>query len=236
MTALAAGINRAINMHNWHLFSDFDKASVAAADFLALRIEECLETKMHCHVVLPGGNSPAKCLSYLANKNLAWHKIHWYLSDERCYPSGHTERNDVMLEKNLWSKIPDPVIHRIPAELGVEKAAEKYREIINGIECFDVVFLGMGEDGHTASLFPANDALNDCRSVIPVYNSPKPPAQRVSLSRQTLLNAKCRMVLTGGTEKSKVLAAIKQGELLPVNQVGDINWFLDELAMLDNKK
>ena len=215
-------------MHSWHIYSEFEQASKAAADFLVEHIKKNIRKKDSCHVVLPGGKSPARCLSYLLQAALPWHKIHWYLGDERCYPAGHAERNDVMLQNNLWSHIDKPVIHRIPAEQGAEAAAAIYREEISVIKKFDIVFLGMGEDGHTASLFPHNAALEDTRSVVPVYNSPKAPDSRVSLSINTLRKAQCRMVLTGGVEKADVIKQIKEKAPLPVNCIGDINWFIDE--------
>jgi len=218
-------------MHTWFVYNEFDQASEAAADFLASKIEASIQQKGECHVVLPGGNTPAQCLSYLADKDLPWNRVHWYLGDERCYPLNHQDRNDVMLQNNLWSHISTSNIHRIPAEFGAEQAAKVYREIVNSIEYFDIVFLGMGEDGHTASLFPNNEALQDTRSVIPVYDAPKAPTDRVSLSVNTLKKARCRMVLTGGVGKAEIIARIKEGDPLPVNRIGDINWFVDEVAM-----
>ena len=218
-------------MINWFVYDEFDEVSKAASDFIAEKIEACLSMKEVCHVALPGGNSPITCLRYLAKKNLPWQKIHWYLGDERCYPRSHNERNDVMLKKNFWSLIGSTNIHLIQSELGAEKAAELYREEIASVDCFDIVFLGMGEDGHTASLFPKNKALNDSRSVIPVFDSPKPPSDRVSLSIDTLKNAQYRLVLTMGTSKTSVIKRIKSGELLPINCIGDINWFIDQDAL-----
>jgi len=218
-------------MHKWYIYDEFDKTSKAAADFLAQHIEACVKQNDICHIVLPGGSSPAHCLNYLAEKKLPWSQINWYLGDERCVPAGHVDRNDVMLDKNLWSHIPAPNIHRIPAEFGAEQAAKIYREIIKSIDAFDVVFLGMGEDGHTASLFPGNKALQDKRSVVPVYDAPKAPGERVSLSISTIKKAKCRMVLTAGTSKAKIITHIKEGVPLPINTIGDINWFVDEAAI-----
>ncbi|MCK4587837.1 MAG: 6-phosphogluconolactonase [Gammaproteobacteria bacterium] len=218
-------------MHEWFVYSEFDDASKAAADFIAEQIESSIKKKGVCHVILPGGNTPAQCLGYLANKKLPWNQVHWYLGDERCYPSGHVDRNDNMLQNNLWSKIPNAIIHRIPAELGAEEAAKIYRKVISDVDYFDIAFLGMGEDGHTASLFPDNEALHDSRSVIPVKNSPKVPSERVSLSMETLRKAGCRIVLTGGFGKADVITRIKKGELLPINSLGDINWYVDEAAV-----
>lgn len=217
-------------MHQWFIYSDSDLAAKAAADFIAEKITVAIYRNGICHVVLPGGNTPASCLGYLAAKELLWDKVHWYPGDERCLPAGDAGRNDVMLEKQFWSRLPQAHVHPIPAELGAEKAAEIYREMISAIDCFDVAFLGMGEDGHTASLFPDNQALQDTRSVVPVYDSPKAPDERVSLSLGTLSQAQCRLVLTAGAEKSAVIARVKNNEALPINRLGDINWFVDALA------
>ena len=217
-------------MHKWHVYPKLDDASKAAADFIADNIEKKLQKKDICRVILPGGNTPAICLGYLSEKELPWDKVHWYLGDERCYPRGHAERNDVMLEKYLWSRISSTNVNRIPAELGAEEAAAVYRELINSVDSFDIAFLGLGEDGHTASLFPGNKALVDVRTVVPVYDSPKAPPKRVTLSINTLRNSQCRVVLTGGIAKANVISRIKRGEQLPINCLGDINWYVDEAA------
>lgn len=220
-------------MHNWFVYDEFIDASIAAADFLAEQIKTSIQANDICHVILPGGNTPSHCLNELSQKDLVWNKVHWYLGDERCYPSGHQDRNDAMLQKNLWSRIAElhnysNNVHRIPAELGADEAAKIYRDAIRAVEYFDIAFLGMGEDGHTASLFPGNAALDDKRSVVSVYDSPKAPDQRVSLSIDTLRKAQCRIVLASGAEKADVIRRIKQGETLPINTLGDINWYLDK--------
>jgi len=155
-------------MNNWFVYKTFDAASKAAADFMADLIQTSIRHKGECHVILPGGDAPVICLGYLADKKLFWHKVHWYLGDERCYPQGHMGRNDILLKKTFWSRLSHTNVYSIPVELGVEKAAQLYDELISSIEHFDIAFLGMGEDGHTASLFPDNEALNDVRAVVPV--------------------------------------------------------------------
>lgn len=225
-------------MHNWFVYDEFNDASKAAADFISRQIKASIQQRGICHVILPGGNTPSHCLNDIAQQDLAWDKVHWYPGDERCYPAGHEDRNDVMLQKSLWSHISEPHIHqnnvhRIPAELGADEAAKSYRQTISIIEYFDIAFLGMGEDGHTASLFPTNKALHDKRSVVPVYDSPKAPDQRVSFGIDTLKKARCRVVLTGGASKAPVIKQIRQGEALPINTLGDINWYLDKAALGD---
>jgi 6-phosphogluconolactonase len=227
--------NRDTDMHEWFVRDEFDAASKAAAEFIAEKIASSLQQRGLCHVVLPGGNTPAVCLGYLAEKKLQWDRVHWYLGDERCLPQGHAERNDLMLEKYFWSRLPHANAHPIPAELGAEIAAERYREVISAVDGFDIAVLGMGEDGHTASLFPHNKALNDRRSVVPIYDSPKPPAERVSLSVATLKTARCRIVLASGAGKADVIARIKKGEALPINSIGDIHWYVDAAAVTEKQ-
>lgn len=217
-------------MHKWYVFNDFELASMAAADFLAEKINNCLRQQDICHVILPGGNTPAACLKVLSSKNLEWKNIYWYLGDERCYPKGHAERNDVMLQKNLWSLINPANSHPIPAELGALQATKIYQQLIQPIDSFDIAFLGLGEDGHTASLFPDNDALQNTAPVVAVYNSPKAPAERVSLSIATLKKARCRIVLASGSGKADIIKCIKEDYPLPINSLGAINWFIDEAA------
>lgn len=219
-------------MHNWHTYSNPDETAQAAAEYLAELIEHTLQHHALCNIALPGGNTPALCFSYLIRHDINWSKVHWYLGDERCLPVGHADRNDNMVEQNLWSKInaDAATIHRIPAELGAVQAANAYAQIIDQID-LHIALLGMGEDGHTASLFPNNIALNDNNSVVPVFNSPKPPPERVSLSINTLKHAKHRIVLTTGDNKKHAITQIHHGDDLPINRIGDIEWFVDEAAM-----
>lgn len=218
-------------MHSWQVFDTFEDASRMAAEYIADLINKAIQKNGICHVVLPGGNSPIACLHYLSQMDLPWEKIHWYLGDERCLPQGHEDRNDVMLNKHLWSRISSSNKYPIPAELGAEEAAKIYRKQIDQVDVFDIVFLGVGEDGHTASLFPGNEALYDSRSVVPVHDSPKPPSDRVSLGASILKKADCRVVLTGGPAKAEIIARIKSGEELPINALGDIHWFVDKAGL-----
>lgn len=219
-----------MTMHTWHVYDEFGQAAYAAADFIANTIEVAIQQRDNCHVILPGGNTPVTSLAYLAKRPLRWERVHWYLGDERCYPCGHKERNDVMLQRVLWSQFKQTCIHTIPAELGPEPAADEYRHVIDAVDCFDLAFLGIGEDGHTASLFPANPAIEDPRSVVPVYRAPKQPQQRVSLGISTLQAVNKRVVLAGGRGKAEVIKRVRQGEDLPINSVGDIEWFVDRAA------
>lgn len=218
-------------MHHWSVYKQLEEASKAAADFLAENILASVKARGVCHVIVPGGNTPARCFDYLIKKSLPWEKIHWYPGDERCYPEGHPERNDVMLREHLLAHIAVSHFHPMRAELGAEQAAKAYRETIQAIDAFDIAFLGMGEDGHTASLFPGNAALQDNQTVVAVSHSPKPPAERVSMSLNTLRQSRLRMVLAAGAGKAGIIERIRAGDNFPVNSIGDIHWFIDEACL-----
>ena len=125
-------------MHHWSVYKQLEEASKAAADFLAENILASIEARGVCHVIVPGGNTPARCFDYLVKKSLPWEKIHWYPGDERCYPQEHPERNDVMLREHLLSRVPVSHFHPMQAELGPEQAAAAYRETIQAIDAFDI--------------------------------------------------------------------------------------------------
>lgn len=218
-------------MHTWHTYPTPELAAQAAADFMAGLIKQSLQQNNICHVALPGGNTPAKCFEYLSQHDINWQQVHWYLGDERCLPIGHAERNDTMIRQHLWLKIQASArtIHTIPAELGADIATEHYATVMNGIT-LDIALLGMGEDGHTASLFPGNSALQNTGSVVAVFNAPKPPVERVSLGITTLQRARHRMVLTTGAGKKQAIAQIHNKADLPVNNIGEIDWFIDTTA------
>ena len=218
--------------HDWQIHPDAAAVAVAAADHLAARILAVLETRQACHVALPGGSTPAACLRLLANKPLPWEHIHWYLGDERCLPIGVADRNDSMIRACLWepAEVPAENCHPIPAELGPEQAATAYSQIIGPIAPLDIVLLGMGEDGHTASLFPDNPALALSTPAVPVFNAPKPPPDRVSLSLATLQEAGERIVLITGEGKRAAVQAMQRGENLPINRVGALLCLADRAA------
>jgi 6-phosphogluconolactonase len=223
-------------MHNigdkLRIYPGSEQVAQAVADYLCLQITVCVKQKGFCHVVLPGGSTPARCLEILAEKSLPWKNIHWYPGDERCYPVGHAERNDTMINAKLFSQqiSASKNFHPIPAELGAEQGAENYAALLDATAGMDIVVLGMGEDGHTASLFPGNVALDDQRSAVPVYNAPKAPEQRVSIGLTTLQNAAECIIIATGENKREALAKLKQGEVLPVGLVGADVWFIDDAA------
>jgi 6-phosphogluconolactonase len=218
---------------NTRIYEDAEAVAQAAAEYVFEKINACVSTKGQCHVVLPGGTTPARCLQLLAEKPLPWKDIHWYPGDERCYPLGHAERNDTMIEEKLFSKQPvaESNFYPIAAELGPEQGAKNYSAILDAAAGMDIVILGMGEDGHTASLFPGNIALQNKSSAVPVYDSPKPPDERVSIGLNTLKNSAECIVIATGAGKRDALQRLRQGEVFPVGMIEPDTWFVDEDAV-----
>lgn len=222
-------------MAEFKVYKNPEAVAQAAASYLFQQIKKCVDKKGKCHLVLPGGSTPARCLELLAEKPLPWQSIHWYPGDERCYPIGHAERNDTMIKDKLFSqnKKASQNLHAIPAELGAEQGAENYAALLDTIGNIDIVVLGMGEDGHTASLFPGNIALKNQRSAVAVYDAPKSPAKRVSIGLTTLKNASECIVIATGDNKREALEKLKAGVALPVAMVEPDVWFVDVAAVAD---
>jgi 6-phosphogluconolactonase len=219
-------------MNDFRLLADAAAVAAAAAEYLAARINQHVAEKGICHVVLPGGTTPARCMDLLAAMSMPWSDIHWYPGDERCYPVGHPERNDSMIRERLFTH-PDHSaenFHTIPAEAGPENGAQRFADTLAPVGRFDLVVLGMGEDGHTASLFPGNPALEDSRPVVPVYDAPKPPPERISIGLGRLLDSHERIVLVTGAAKHDALVKVSKGEALPVARLHPDTWFADSAA------
>ena len=185
-------------------------------------------------LVLAGGTTPLATYKLLAQTDAEWDKWHIYYGDERCLPVNDSDRNSQAIEQawlNLIS-IPEENIHTIPAEVGAETAAVLYESRISDSLPFDLIILGMGEDGHTASLFPGH-LHPDERLVVPVYNAPKPPEDRVSLSYSALASTRNLLMLITGEGKSEAMEKWMKNQPLPINQINtrSIKVLLDKTAM-----
>jgi 6-phosphogluconolactonase len=126
--------------------------------------------------------------------------------------------------------IPEKHVHSIDFPDTTEYAAASYAKALSKIQSFDLVMLGMGEDGHTASLFPNNPALENTALAVPVFNSPKPPAERVSISLNKLNNHQQCIILATGSSKQEVLKEIAKGTALPVTLITNATWVVDQAA------
>ncbi len=206
---------------------EHDLARVVVNDLVDL-IRNAVAERDVCHMVFPGGRSPVRMLTLLSEQSLPWSALHVYPSDERCVPRGSIDRNDRIIDELFInsSLLPHDNLHRIPGELGPEKAARYYRQLLDRTPCFDVAILGVGEDGHTASLFPKSPSLDDQDSAIPIYLAPKLPTQRVSIGISRLQAARARWVIIQGLEKQHVVTRILQQDDMPVTRILPTSFFL----------
>lgn len=204
----------------WKLFSDSTQLANTATQVILDAAATSIKDTGSFHIVLAGGTTPKHIYQQLADSQSEWSNWHIYIGDERCLPADDPERNSVMVTTCLLDKVDIPTanIHFIPAELGSVEAATAYQQTLSNVAEFDMVLLGMGEDGHTASLFPGHHH-DLTQSVHPVSNAPKAPPERVSLSSACLSNnANLMIFITGSGKHPRVIDWIS-GVSMPVKSI-----------------
>lgn len=220
-----------------------------AKEFAEYLIQQHEKTDV-LHVALSGGSTPKILFDLLATEfkmAIDWNRIHLYWGDERCVQPTDDESNFKMTQDRLISKvaIPEENIHRVKGETNPDEEAarysseiEKHLEKKNGLPVFDIIILGMGSDGHTASIFPHEIELLESDAICAVANHPESGQKRVTLTGQVINAAKsvCFLV-TGEGKKEKVREIIKKEDSasdypaahIKVND-GELIWFLDDSA------
>lgn len=212
---------------------DPEGLSTAVAQRVAELAAQAIAARGIFHLALAGGETPRRCYEKLRHLPVDWTHVQVYFGDERCLPVGDPRRNDRMAREVLLEHvaIPPDNVHAIPAELGACAAAARYAAVLEHVVPLDLVLLGMGEDGHIASLFPGNPATDSAAATVPVFDAPKPPAERVSLGIGTLNAARQRIFLVAGAGKRDALEQILQGKSLPAALVTAAEWHLDRAAL-----
>jgi len=213
------------------VFDDIDSLSYAAAKRIAELAADAIAARGVFRIALAGGETPRRCYEQLRQLPVDWARVQVYFGDERCLPINDAQRNDTMAREALLDRIAIPAanVHSIPAELGAAVAAASYAATL-GSELLDLMLLGMGEDGHTASLFPGNPATARRDAVVAVFGAPKPPPERVSLGMTALNAARHKLFLVAGAGKRAALERMEQGVPLPAAEVTDAEWYLDRAA------
>lgn len=218
----------------WHVVPD----PGALATAVCARILEAARNAISRHgmfrIVLAGGTTPEEVYRRLADSTSDWSRWQVYFGDERCLPADHPQRNSVRAAGDWLERVPLPHanIHPIPAERGARAAATAYTEMVRAARPFDLVLLGMGEDGHTASLFPGHRPVAG-EPVHAVHNAPKPPPERVSLGVAALNDAAGVLVLVSGAGKHAAVQRWKHGEDLPVSRIhgqAGVDVYIDNAA------
>jgi 6-phosphogluconolactonase len=193
--------------------ADGDAVAERAARLIGELLDATLTARGSVHLALAGGTTPAGAYTQLRRGR--WEGVELWFGDERCVGPDDPASNYRMVARTLLDHSAGALVHRIEGELGAERAAAAYDALLRGrvesdggpLPVLDILLLGIGEDGHTASLFPHNPALAaDGVAVIAVHDAPKPPPDRVSLSLGVLRAARSTILLASGAGKANALA------------------------------
>lgn len=233
-----------------HIFNDLEELSRAAADLFVEQTVQSINERNRFLVALNGGSTPTRLFELLAtdyHEKADWSKVHVFWGDERCVPpddagSSYGQARDILLSHAL---IPDANIHRIKGELRPAEASKDYSLTLRGFASpplewprFDLIYLGMGEDGHTASLFPGSP-VDVSEPTIPVTaHYQDRPANRVSLTPIVFNSARMIVFMATGEKKANTLAEVLSDRYNPAQypaqriapNEGRLIWLVDEAA------
>jgi 6-phosphogluconolactonase len=218
----------------WHVLPDQRALVTAVSERILGSARKAISGQGVFRIVLAGGTTPAAVYRRLAEATTDWSCWQIFFGDERCLPAGHAERNSVMANERWLQRVALPAanIHVIPAESGAKAAAQAYLPVIEQARPFDLVLLGMGEDGHTASLFPGQQHAAG-ELVHAVHDAPKPPPDRVSLGVAALDTAAEVLVMVSGAGKHAAVQRWRRGEDLPVARIHGqtgVDVYIDKVA------
>jgi len=229
------------------VFHTIEKLSEHLYEQLRTKIESTPNGK-HLSLVLSGGSTPKKIFNYISSRDTGevnWKKVKLFWGDERCVPPDNEESNFRMTRLSLLDTldIPNENIFRIHGENDPEEEAIRYSQVIeknvsseNDFPKFDIVLLGLGEDGHTASIFPGNTSLFHSTKYCVAVTHPQSGQKRITISGSVINNADMVIFMVSGADKGKMLERIvyDKGIDLPASHVnptnGNLLWLLDTEA------
>lgn len=230
------------------VYDSKQEAAAAAAAFILGKLEEALRSARQATLAVSGGSTPKLMFEKMAAQEFEWSKLQLFFVDERPVPPGDPESNFSMAEAALCrpAGLKAGQVHRIEGELEPGLAAQRYTEDLVesfGLEegeapRFDVLHLGMGDDAHTASLFPGEPLILDRSGLVGSVYAPAKKSYRVSLLPRVLLNAANAVFLVTGADKAKRLKAVLEGPQdflaypaqMVDRQAEEVVWFVDRDA------
>lgn len=204
----------------WFAFGDQQELNAAAVNRVLQSAKNAIAARGRFLLVLAGGNTPKNIYTLLRSAEADWQNWHIYYNDDRCLPVDHADRNSLMAHEAWLKHVPIPAsqIHDIPTELGPVEGAKAYAKTLQGVDDFDLVLLGLGEDGHTASLFPGKPS-DDSVDAFPVFDAPKPPPERVTISAARLSKTREVIFLVTGAGKQEPVDNWRQGQAIPATLI-----------------
>ena len=233
------------------VYQDAESLGLAAATLFSDTAREAITRRGLCLVCLSGGRTPGRTYSALSKSPqrdlVEWPRLHFFWGDERCVPPEDLNSNYRMARELLLGKVPVPPqnIHRIRTELEPELAAQDYALGLSRLAeaplnwpRFDLLLLGLGEDGHTASLFPHAGVQVGVAAVALQVNEARPPGWRVTLTPEVLNSARRIAFLVEGPRKAAIAARVLYGahdpHELPAQLIrpadGELIWLMDSGA------
>ena len=238
---------------HFHIAQGKEQAASAAAEFALDRLAKALKERQKATLAVSGGSTPRLMFEQLVDRRFDWHRVHFFWVDERCVPPDHADSNYRMVRESLLEPtgIKAGQIHRIEGELRPEEAADRYGAAISeffqleegGLPRFDVVHLGMGADGHTASLFPGSPLIHEQAGIAAAAYAASRDSHRVTLLPRPILAARNVFFLVAGEDKAETLRRVLAGAAdsadLPTQKLArereDIEWFVDQAAASEMK-
>jgi 6-phosphogluconolactonase len=227
------------------IFRDISELRQAAAKAFIEIANQSIAKRGRFLVVLSGGSTPTKLYERLADEPLDWGRVHFFWGDERCVPVEDVENSYGQAKKVLFDKISATNIHRVKSELEPDSAATDYAHTLSqfadpllNFPRFDLVLLGMGDDGHTASLFPGSPVDVSTPTLAVTAHYQDRPANRITLTPPVFNQAREVWFLVTGKSKAEALKHVIEGEsnpqLYPAQRIRPANanlvWMIDEAA------
>ena len=234
-----------------HIFEDKDILIETCTKFICSHVQRSIEAQGYCNLVLAGGNSPRPLYERLAAKpykdRVDWSKVFFFFGDERYVEVDSADLNSHMAEQTLFQplNIPQENIFKVDTSLSVEEAAADYmRTIETHFQfhkiCFDLILLGLGEDAHTASLFPFTKVLYDSEATVRSLYLEQKNLYRITMTAPLINQASHILFVTYGKNKAEavnmVIKGKKDAEKYPGQlikpEAGELHWFLDAAAAI----
>ena len=234
-----------------NIYPDEEALIRHATDEIAGLINQTLAERDICTFVLSGGSTPKALYTKLSSApyhhTIPWHKVHFFWGDERCVPPDHQDSNYRMAKESLLDHIelPPENIHRMPGEKSPDLAANEYEQVVrkyvpggSGMPRFDITLLGIGDDGHTASLFPDTPVVKEQKKLVTSVYVPALASWRITLTFPVINNSKSVLFLVKGASKAKIIGQVlnenSPENRYPVQKInptdGKTVWFIDKEA------
>lgn len=232
-----------------HIEATPKQVSISLAKWIAIEIRELLKRETMFTWALSGGNSPERLYELMAaapyREEVSWKKLHIFFGDERVVPFNDVRNNGRMAYEALLKHVlvPAEKIHFIQTEISPQESSAEYENLLHQYfdqlqYTFDLTLLGMGEDGHTLSLFPYSEILHERHALVKSFCHPSEKIHRITLTPPVVNRSRKIVFLVTGKEKAKALSEVITGkndpEKFPAQLIqplpGEMHWFLDEEA------